>query len=156
MSQTAGGMNMRRLLVAIVLLFASSTAWADAAVDAFSQCLAENTSGKDRKDLARWLFVSIGAHPEMRALAPISASASEDALRITGQLLTRLIADACPKQAQEAVQTVGSVAMQSAFTVLGQLAMQELMTNKDVAASMGRLQMYIDSAKVTPVLTPKQ
>lgn len=50
---------------------------------------------------------------------------------------------------------VGQVAFQSAFSVLGQLAMQALMTDKDVNASMGLLEKYIDGAKVQSVLRGK-
>jgi hypothetical protein len=40
------------------------------------------------------------------------------------------------------------MAIQAAFTVLGQLAMQELMTDKDVARTMGILERHIDRQKL--------
>ena len=33
-----------------------------------------NTSGKDRKDLARWIFLAMAAHPEMKQHASANAS----------------------------------------------------------------------------------
>jgi hypothetical protein len=134
---------------------APAPAWAQSAVDEFSRCMAENSTGKDRKVLARWLFVSMGAHPEMRSVSTLSAGAAEQASREAGELFTRLLADQCPNQTRAAVRAVGPVAIQSAFAVLGQLAMQELMTDKDVAAGMALLQKHLNTSKLEPLLNPR-
>ena len=143
---------MKRTLTCLLVLAVTSAAHAQPSVDAFGKCLADNTSGKDRKDLARWLFVAMGAHPDMKAISSINPSAPEDSSRVAGNLFNRLITEACPKEAKAAVGAVGPIAFQSAFSVLGQLAMQELMTDKNVNASMGLLQKYVDNAKVQTVL----
>lgn len=145
----------KHALVLSLLLAACGASWANPAVDDFSRCLSDNTTGKDRKALARWLFVSMGAHPEMRAITTLPPTASEDEARIAGQLFTRLLTEACARQTQAAVRAVGPIALQSGFTVLGQLAMQELMTDKDVAAGMSALQRHLDTAKLETVLNPK-
>jgi len=145
-------MTMLRFIAAAVLGATCLAAQAQSPVDTLSKCVADNTSGKDRKDLARWLFVAMGAHPEMRAIASIAPAASEDASRSAGQLFTRLLADSCPKEASAAVRASGQVAIQTAFGTLGQLAMQELMTDPEVAASMGRLQAHMDSSRIQAVL----
>ena len=49
----------------------------------------------------------------------------------------------------------GAVAIQVAFQSLGQLAMQELMSNKDVAANMGAFEKYLDKDKLNKALAPK-
>ena len=146
---------MKKSIALSVLLIATMSSLANPAVDAFSGCLADSTSGKDRKDLARWLFTAMGAHPEMRSIAVLTPSAADDASRSAGQLFTRLLVDACPKQGKEAVQAVGPVAIQSAFSVLGQLAMQELMTDKDVAAGMGLLEKYVDNVRIQAAISTK-
>lgn len=143
---------MKTRLLALLLLSLATGAVAQPAVDSFSRCLAENTTGRDRKDLARWLFVAMGAHPEMRAIASIAESAPVESSRTVGQLFTKLIADACPSQAKAALQAVGPMAMQAGFTVLGQLAMQELMADKDVAAGMALLERHIDTARLQSVM----
>ena len=43
------------------------------------------------------------------------------------------------------------MAIQRGFQVLGQLAMQELMTNPQVAASIGAMERHLDKAKLEPV-----
>jgi len=143
---------MKRLLTFALLAVLTTAVHSQPAVDAFGKCLADNTSGKDRKDLARWLFVAMGAHPEMKQISSINPAASDDSSRVVGSLFNRLIIEACPKEAKSAVGAVGPIAFQSAFAVLGQLAMQELMTDKNVNASMGLLQKYVDNAKVQSVI----
>jgi hypothetical protein len=145
-------MLTRRSLLALLLCSLALTVHAQPTVESFSKCLADNTTGRDRKDLARWFFVAMGAHPDMRAIVSIPASATQDSSKVAGQLFTKLIAESCPAEAQAAVRTVGPMAFQTGFSVLGQLAMQELMTDKDVVAGMGMLEKYIDSARVQSVL----
>jgi len=94
----------------------------------------------------------MGAHPDMKAISSINPSAPEESSRTVGALFNRLVTQACPKEAKAAVGAVGPIAFQSAFAVLGQLAMQELMADKDVNAGMGLLQKYVDNAKVQSVL----
>jgi len=146
---------MKRILICVSLAASALAVHAQPTVDALSKCLAENTTGRDRKDLAKWLFVAMGAHPEMKAIASITASAPEESSRAAGSLFTKLITESCPSQAKAALAAVGPSAFQSGFTVLGQLAMQELMADKDVAAGMGMLQKYIDSEKLHSALGPK-
>ncbi|MFZ2991108.1 hypothetical protein [Ideonella sp.] len=144
---------MSRLLLVLMFSVFSANAVAQPAVDAFSKCLADSTTGKDRKTLARWLFVSMGAHPELKAIAKIAPSAPEDSSREAGALFTRLITDTCVEQAKAAGRAAGPVAFQSAFSVLGQLAMQELMSDKDVAANMALLQKHVDAPKIQAVMS---
>jgi hypothetical protein len=146
---------MKKAVLLLALVAASAASQANQAVEAFSQCISDNTTGKDRKALARWIFVSMGAHPEMRVIAPIPPAISEDTSRAAGELLSRLLADSCATQTKAAVRAVGPIAVQHAFTVLGQLAMQELMTDKDVAAGMASFQKHLDSKKLEPILNPR-
>jgi hypothetical protein len=144
---------MKRTLICLLLAATTAVAHAQPAVDAFGKCLADSTTGKDRKDLARWLFVAMGAHPDMKAISSIQPAASEDSARVAGTLFSRLITADCPKEAKAAVDLAGPVAFQTSFAVLGQLAMQELMADKNVNASMGLMQKYVDNAKVQAVLS---
>ena len=74
-------------LTAWALLSATDTAQSTPAGDALGRCLADNTTGRGRKDLARWVFVSMAAHPEIRPLAALQAggSAFETAFSTLGE-----------------------------------------------------------------------
>lgn len=143
---------IKHSLLALALASLTVGAAAQPAVDAFSKCLADHTTGKDRKDLARWIFVAMGAHPEMRAIAELAPTAPQESSKTAGELFTRLMVESCPDQARAAVQARGGAAIQAGFNVLGQLAMQELMSDREVAARMGLLEQYVDTAKLQSVL----
>ncbi len=61
---------------------------------------------------------------------------------------TKLLSESCPTQAKTAMQAEGSAAMQTAFGTLGQLAMQELMSNREVNAAMSEFEQFVDQKKV--------
>jgi hypothetical protein len=143
------------LLSTLALLLAAGTAQAQSPVDALGRCLADNTSGRDRKELARWLFAAMTAHPEMKSLSAASGDDIDRASRSAGALFTRLLADNCPGPVRDAVRSGGPAAIQAGFQVLGQLAMQELMTNPQVGSAMGILDRYIDRAKVEAAMQQK-
>ena len=61
--------SMARHLVASVIVLVTLVAPSGATYatdEALSRCLADNTSGRDRKDLARWVFFAMAAHPEIK------------------------------------------------------------------------------------------
>lgn len=148
--------NLRRfglLPLALALgLAAAPLAQAQVQGESLAKCLADNTTGKDRKDLARWIFVAMASHPEIRDLASASEEAADQASRSMGALVTRLLAESCPREVQAVARGEGPMAMRRAFETLGQLAMMELTSNKDVAASITKFERYVDRAKVTGVL----
>jgi hypothetical protein len=146
---------LRHLLLAAVSTLPLA-AMAQTPTAELSSCLADNTSGKDRKDLAKWVFLAMASHPEIRQYASADAAAGSNGThKATAALFTRLLADNCARQTQAAVKDGGATALQGAFAQLGQLAMQELMSNKDVAASMGAFEKYLDKDKLNKALTPK-
>jgi len=101
-----------------------------------ASCLADNTTGKERKDLARWIFAAMAAHTEMRDLSSSTPATREKISQSIGALITRLLTENCADQTKTAMAKEGSQSLQTAFGSLGQLAMQELMTNQDVNAAI--------------------
>jgi hypothetical protein len=117
--------------------------------------LTENTTGKDRKDLARWIFVAMAAHPGLRDLSNISPESRDEANKTMGLLFTKLIVENCAKEARLATQNGGAESFKSAFETLGRVAMQELMSNPEVSKGITGFQAYSDSKKIGEVLAPK-
>jgi hypothetical protein len=140
---------VRCACVVAAFLAWSVPAHAQSEADVLSNCLAENTSGKDRKDLATWVFLSMAAHPEIKQFASGTApTASIDSARTMGALVTRLLTESCADQARAVFKTGGATSsFQLAFQKLGQLAMQELMTDKSVNESMGLFERYLDQSR---------
>ena len=56
----------------LTIVFATSIAFSGAVpaastpIEATKTCLSDNTSGKDRKLLAKWIFLAMAAHPEFK------------------------------------------------------------------------------------------
>jgi len=121
---------------------------------AATRCLADNTTGRDRKDLARWIFLAMAAHPEIKEMSKASAAQQEQSQRAVAGLFSRLVGDTCATEVRALVKAEGPGALGKPFEVLGQLAMQELMTNADVKANVGGFERFIDRAKVEPVFKP--
>lgn len=136
-------------------LLAPAPALAGAATDTLGACLADNTTGKERKELVKWIFVSIAAHPDLRELAVATPAMRERVNRNTGIMLTRLLTENCPEQTRQAYQREGGQALEAAFGILGRLAMQELMTNRDVGAAVAGFGQYVDQQKLEATFRQK-
>ena len=146
---------MKRLIVTALGVVLNASATAGDYTNALSSCLADSTTGKDRRDLARWIYVAMSQHPEMGRLSLIPAEAKEDAFKTTGSLVTRLLSENCAPQAREAIKHEGPASFQAAFEVLGRLAMQELMTNGDVNAAISNIGRYADRKKLDAALSER-
>ena len=149
---------LRSFIIAIVIGVWTVPAWAqaDPSANALRQCVADNTSGKDRKDLAKWVFLAMAAHPEIKQYSNADAAVVDESARTIANLVTRLLTDSCVNQAKAVVQgNQGARSFELAFQGLGQLAMLELMADPSVQASMSAIQRYIDQKRFTETLTGK-
>jgi hypothetical protein len=148
-------MTLSNLLIPAMAALLALPAAAGPYTDALGACLADNTSGRDRKDLAKWVFVAVSAHPDMQGLSATTEKTREDIYRNVGLLVTRLLTESCAEQTRTATTLEGSEALKSAFGSLGQLAMQELTTNQDVRTSIAGFEKYIDRKKLESALSVK-
>lgn len=148
---------MLRWLIVAVMLAVPTLAKAQGPADALKMCVADNTSGKDRKDLARWVFISMAAHPEMKQYASANAAADADETsQKMGALVTRLLTDSCANEVRAVAKSgQATEAVKVAFEYLGGLAMQELMADKTVQDTMGLFSHYVDQTRLNNVLAPK-
>lgn len=147
----------------LTIAFAALTAFpvpapaATTPIEATQTCLTDNTSGKDRKLLAKWIFLSMAAHPELKTLSTATAQTQEDTSREFAGLVTRLMTVDCKNEMRALIGTDDDVlsAMKVAFSHLGEVAMQELMANKDVDASISQFGKFMDEEELSAALKPK-
>lgn len=148
--------SMARHLVASVVVLVTLVAPSGptyATDEALSRCLADNTSGRDRKDLARWVFFAMAAHPEFKQYTVSTArQGTQEAHKTVGAMFTRLVTESCVHETRTAFSAAGTKAIHDAFQTLGGLAMQELMSNGDVSATMGAVERHIDQNKLNQAL----
>ena len=148
-------MNIARPLLLAFAAAACLPAVAGPSAEALNQCLADNTSGKDRKDLAKWVFMAMAIHPEIKELSNISTEARDKSNQTVGRLVTRLLSESCVEHTRAVMQNEGPGALQASFEVLGRLAMQELMSNSEVGPALGSFEKYLDRKKLESVLAPR-
>ena len=149
-------MNHVRLITAAIATIFYMAAHASPNSDALGQCLSDGTSGKDKKNLAKWIFVGMSAHPELANIAKASIEDIEAAQRTVGILMTRLISETCPDEMRAVVKLEGSEGIKVAFEFLGKMAMQELMTNPEVNGAIGGFERFLDKSKIEAIIKPKQ
>lgn len=123
--------------------------------DAIGQCFANSTTGKDRIELARWVFASMALHPDVVSSSAITPQKREAINQSTGALFNRLLAESCSKEVKEAIKYEGQVALKVPFESLGKVAMQELMSNPEVGAGFSGFEKYVDMPKLKKALESK-
>lgn len=142
---------------AVILTLAFGTtcltgiAFAGQAAQEMGTCMADSMTGKERKEMAKWVFIGLSAHPDMKELATISEATRTGADKFIGQLITRLLTEDCPSQAKVAVKEEGNTAFKEAFELVGKIATQELMTNPDVLRASSGWQQFVDKQKMKAV-----
>lgn len=130
---------------AIFLAIVMSPLLSNAQVPAvLGKCIVANITASDRQDVARWVFLSMAAHPEVKQFSIARAEAAEAAARKVGALFTRTMRDECAREVQEAARTEGRPVVPSAINFFTQLGVQELMTNRDVLANLSSFSQFAD------------
>ena len=146
---------MIRLLLVAMFMQIPCLVHADAPA-ALSSCVADNTSGQQRKDLARWVFLAMAAHPELTQYTSSELDAAREPTdRSVAQLFEYLITQKCAVEANVAFGAHGTSGLQIAFEQLGRLAMLELMSNADTSAAMSTFEQYLDRDKINAALNKK-
>lgn len=120
---------------------------ASSEAQAFGTCLIDSLTGKERKQLAKWVYFAIAAHPEMESFSNVQEGDRKNTDKSIGSLVTRLLVDDCPQELILA-QNTDPLAIQKAFELVGQVAMQELMTSQDVVTAISSYANYLDQGKI--------
>ena len=138
----------------LITIFFGITIYSVSQAADLGNCMVDSLTGKERKQLARWIFFAIAAHPEIK---PYSITTEEDIRQcdeITGKLITRLLTEDCPDELKMA-NNLDPMSLQNAFGLVGQVAMQELMANEDVRKAISNYVRYVDQEKINSVLGEK-
>jgi hypothetical protein len=141
-----------------MLLAGLVSAWGASAgplTDQLTACLADNSTGKERNDFARWIFAAMSVHPELGDLSASSPQSREEASRAMANVAMTLLTERCTALVRAAVLLEGGGALEASFSMFGRLAMQEVMADPKVTASMGEFQRFLDRGKIEAVFKPK-
>ncbi|MBU2978310.1 hypothetical protein [Alteromonas sp. C1M14] len=142
---------MKKLIGALILSVSSMVSM-QASANALGECLVDALNGKERKELAKWIYFSMAAHPDIIEFANIADDARLNSDKAVGALVTRLLGEDCPAQFKAAVQ-VDPMATQRAFELVGQVAMGELMQNMKVTQAISNYANYMDMSVIQAAAT---
>ncbi|SMC17886.1 hypothetical protein SAMN02745857_00427 [Andreprevotia lacus DSM 23236] len=143
---------MLKLATPLLALLVSTSVMASSYTDAVSRCLADNTTGRDRKDLAAWIYGIMSAHPYVRETFNAPAVDRKAITQRAGALYTRLIAESCRNEFKAALDAEGLDTTRTAFRYLGELAMTELMSDAAVKKAMGEIEYTVDTKRLEAAL----
>jgi len=136
--------NLKTLLV-LGLLTLAPVALAGEYTDKLSECLLASTTEEDKLSLVKWMFSAMSLHPAAEEIADVSLSAREQANREMAELIVELLSRRCFTETRLALKNEGSVALQTSFSVLGQVAATNLFSDPSVAAGLASLETYIST-----------
>ena len=148
-------MKAKFLLAIVIFANTFSFSSAFAADSALGSCMVDSMTGKERKEMAQWIFFAIAAHPEIKEYSKISEAVKSKTDEHMANLVTRLLTEDCLTQAKTAYKQEGQAAIVGAFELVGKVAMQELMMNKDVSNSIAAYSKYLDQEKLKKVSSEK-
>jgi hypothetical protein len=143
---------MRRVMLGLAataaVACAPGLATAGAFTDDMSKCVVRSASAEDQKDLVIWIFSAISSHPAAAPYVNITDPQRDMLTRKAGDLMMRLLTSDCRKETISALKYEGQTSIQQAFGVLGQVAMQGLLTDAAVNRSMESLGEVVDAEKL--------
>jgi len=128
-----------------------SPASAGVFTDDLSKCLVAKASPDDQTAFVQWIFAAMAFHPAVKPLSNIPQPRRDEIDSKAGQLMMRLMTVDCRAQLVSALKYEGHSAIEGAFGVLGQVAMQGLMSDPAVNKGMESLGKNIDGAKLQEV-----
>ncbi|EKO3420442.1 hypothetical protein KW497_05295 [Vibrio fluvialis] len=117
-------------------------------VGKLQSCLTDSMNGRERKELAKWVFFAMASHYEIKSYANVTAGDKDQSSQYMGKLVTRLLAQDCYEQTKLAYSEYGPAAIQQAFSVVGEVAFSELMGDQNVQSYMGAFEKYLDQEKL--------
>ncbi|MBI3547127.1 MAG: hypothetical protein HY081_11155 [Gammaproteobacteria bacterium] len=138
---------MKLKIAAFILVFAAYSLSAVAAgpfTDEMSKCLVKNTNETDRTLLIRWIFAAMASHPDVKVLSNVSSEKGDELNKDAANLMVALLTKRCKSETQQALKYEGKNTIEVSFQILGQVAMQGLMTNPDVAKYIAGLASHMD------------
>lgn len=143
------------ILAAVVSLAAPAPVRGAAATEQLAACLGDQTNGKERKELVRWIFVAIASHPAIRDIAEVSDTQREQADRGMAGLVMRLLTERCRGETARAMREDGQKSLETAFGSLGELAMGDLMSSPEVETSIEAYARYLDGERLQQAFEEK-
>ena len=144
--------NSYKLFTLAALLSASQASYAGPYTDDLSKCMVAATTDQDRGNLVEWIFFSLSLNPRISPYAQVTAAQRETADRNLAALFEKLVVDSCSPQTKQAIKYEGTGALEESFTLLSQVAAQEIFKDPAVTAGTSKFTEYLDEEKLSEAM----
>jgi hypothetical protein len=132
--------------LALALCAPASFAHAGIYTDDLSKCLVKSATPADQSALVLWVYSAMSLHPDIKAYSNMTDDQHEAALKHATEVAERLLTVDCKTETVAALKYEGGSAFEASFTVLGQVAMRNLMTDSNVSKALD-VTKYMDKSK---------
>ena len=136
---------MKNIILIVALIFSSlNISYAGPWADDLGQCLVRSTSEQDRIILVTWIYAAISRHGELEEFSGITGAQSRQTSQEVAYIFTRLVTNDCEQEAIDAIQYEGEIAFETAFALLGEIAMVGIMEDQNVNSYMEQFVEFLD------------
>ena len=143
---------MFRASLCVFGLIAATPAISGPFADDMAKCLVRSATPADKSVLVRWLFAFMTLHPEVKQFSTVADAQRSELNKSMGDLVVTLLADRCQAETREAIKNEGMGVIESGFTLLGQVAAQEMFAHPEVANGLADFGKAIDGEKLKKLL----
>ena len=144
--------NLVKVTILSIGLLSGTSVIASTPTEQLGTCLIDTLNGKERKNLAKWIYFAIGSHPEIKSFMNATTDDIQKSDEYVGKLITKILTVDCPEELSAANKS-DPMAIQKAFELVGQVAMQELMANQDTMKALTNYVTYTDQEKINSILS---
>ncbi|WP_448658643.1 hypothetical protein ACPVPU_14335 [Sphingomonas sp. CJ99] len=132
------------IAAALALASASPAAAQGQQAAALDRCLSAKTTRADRTAMVRWTFAVAALSPDLADLAQVTPAKREAATQAAAVVFNRLAFTDCKTEMTAAARTGGQAALQQGFSRIAQLALQERLSDPQVAGGLMALVARLD------------
>lgn len=140
------------ILSLITVFLSPSMSYGGEALESLKICVADNINGKERKDVAKWMYFAISQHSTLKPYTTVTSKDVQEQDQSFAKLLTRLLSEDCRQFTKAAFVDNGPSAFEEAGGVLGEIAMLELMREEGVLQAFVGYTQFLDSDSFTKAL----
>ena len=148
-------MNLMRIFkFFIIFLFTISfNLTAGPFTDEFSRCIVTKTTSQEKTDLVKWIYVTISFHPQLSDMSNLSSEDVEMVNIRVADYMTNVFAYKCNKELIEAIKYEGENSVVTAFELLGEIAISEIMIDEGVSIASEFFTQYLDESVIAEALS---
>jgi len=121
--------------------------------DEFSRCIVTKTTSQEKTDLVKWIYVTISFHPQLSDMSNLSSEDVEMVNIRVADYMTNVFAYKCNKELIEAIKYEGENSVVTAFELLGEIAISEIMVDEGVSIASEFFTQYLDESVIAEALS---